>query len=159
MAHQVTLIPGDGIGPEISAAMREVVEASGVSIDWHVQEAGAHVMEEEGTPLPEHVLDSIRETGTAIKGPVTTPVGSGFRSVNVALRRVFDLYACVRPCLSMPGDGSRYDGVDLVTRKTSTRASSSTRVARALVPSSMPLPRRGPASSSPTPPFRSSPSA
>ena len=114
MAHQVTLIPGDGIGPEISAAMREVVEASGVSIDWHVQEAGAHVMEEEGTPLPERVLDSIRETGTAIKGPVTTPVGSGFRSVNVALRRAFDLYACVRPCLSMPGDGSRYDGVDLV---------------------------------------------
>lgn len=114
MAHQVTLIPGDGIGPEISAAMREVVEASGVSIDWHVQEAGAHVMEEEGTPLPGRVLDSIRETGTAIKGPVTTPVGSGFRSVNVALRRAFDLYACVRPCLSMPGDGSRYDGVDLV---------------------------------------------
>ena len=114
MAHQVTLIPGDGIGPEISTAMHEVVEASGVSIDWHVQEAGAHVMEEEGTPLPERVLDSIRETGTAIKGPVTTPVGSGFRSVNVALRRAFDLYACVRPCLSMPGDGSRYDGVDLV---------------------------------------------
>ena len=114
MAHQVTLIPGDGIGPEISTAMREVVEASGVSIDWHVQEAGAHVMEEEGTPRPERVLDSIRETGTAIKGPVTTPVGSGFRSVNVALRRAFDLYACVRPCLSMPGDGSRYDGVDLV---------------------------------------------
>lgn len=114
MAHQVTLIPGDGIGPEISAAMREVVAASGVDIDWHVQEAGAKVMEAEGTPLPEHVLDSVRETGTALKGPVTTPVGSGFRSVNVALRRAFDLFACVRPCLSMPGDGSRYDGVDLV---------------------------------------------
>ena len=114
MSHQVTLIPGDGIGPEISDAMVKVVEATGVSIDWHVQEAGAHVMEAEGTPLPERVLDSVRETGTAIKGPVTTPVGSGFRSVNVALRRAFDLYACVRPCLSMPGDGSRYDGVDLV---------------------------------------------
>ncbi len=114
MSHQVTLIPGDGIGPEISDAMVKVVEATGVAIDWHVQEAGAHVMEAEGTPLPERVLESVRETGTAIKGPVTTPVGSGFRSVNVALRRAFDLYACVRPCLSMPGDGSRYDGVDLV---------------------------------------------
>ena len=114
MAHQVTLIPGDGIGPEISDAMREVVAATGVRIDWHVQTAGAAVMEREGTPLPERVLDSVRETGTAIKGPVTTPVGSGFRSVNVALRRAFDLYACVRPCLSMPGDGSRYDDVDLV---------------------------------------------
>ena len=114
MAHQVTLIPGDGIGPEISDAMREVVAATGVRIDWHVQTAGAAVMEQEGTPLPERVLDSVRETGTAIKGPVTTPVGSGFRSVNVALRRAFDLYACVRPCLSMPGDGSRYEDVDLV---------------------------------------------
>ncbi|WP_307739882.1 isocitrate/isopropylmalate family dehydrogenase [uncultured Parolsenella sp.] len=114
MAHEVTLIPGDGIGPEISAAMREVVAATGVDVNWRVQEAGASVMEAEGTPLPERVLDSIRETGTAIKGPVTTPVGSGFRSVNVALRRAFDLYACVRPCLSMPGDGSRYENVDLV---------------------------------------------
>ena len=114
MRHQVTLIPGDGIGPEISAAMREVVEATGVGIDWHVHQAGAKVMDEEGTPLPERVLDSVRETGTAIKGPVTTPVGSGFRSVNVALRRAFDLYACVRPCTSMPGDGSRYEDVDLV---------------------------------------------
>ena len=122
MAHQVTLIPGDGIGPEISAAMREVVAASGVDIDWHVQEAGAKVMEAEGTPLPERVLDSVRETGTALKGPVTTPVGSGFRSVNVALRRAFDLYACVRPCLSMPGDGSRFDGVDLVIVRENTEA-------------------------------------
>ncbi len=114
MSHLVTLIPGDGIGPEISEAMLEVVGATGVDIEWVRQEAGAHVMEAEGTPLPERVLDSIRETGTAIKGPVTTPVGSGFRSVNVALRRAFDLYACVRPCLSMPGDGSRYEDVDLV---------------------------------------------
>lgn len=163
MAHQVTLIPGDGIGPEISAAMREVVVASGVSIDWHVQEAGAHVMEEEGTPLPERVLDSIRETGTAIKGPVTTPVGSGFRSVNVALRRAFDLYACVRPCLSMPGDGSRYDGVDLVIVRENTEdlyaGIEFDEVARALVLSSTPLPRRGPAPSSLTPRFRLSPSA
>ncbi len=114
MSHLVTLIPGDGIGLEISEAMLEVVGATGVDIEWRRQEAGAHVMEAEGTPLPERVLDSVRETGVAIKGPVTTPVGSGFRSVNVALRRAFDLYACVRPCLSMPGDGSRYDGVDLV---------------------------------------------
>ena len=114
MSHLVTLIPGDGIGPEISEAMLEVVGATGVDIEWVRQEAGAHVMEAEGTPLPERVLDSIRETGTAIKGPVTTPVGSGFRSVNVALRRAFDLYACVRPCLSMPGDGSHYEDVDLV---------------------------------------------
>ena len=114
MSHLVTLIPGDGIGPEISEAMLEVVGATGVDIEWVRQEAGAHVMDAEGTPLPERVLDSIRETGTAIKGPVTTPVGSGFRSVNVALRRAFDLYACVRPCLSMPGDGSRYEDVDLV---------------------------------------------
>ena len=114
MAHDVVLIPGDGIGPEITSAMRRVVEATGVEINWNVQEAGAGVMDEYGTPLPEHVLDAIAQTKVAIKGPITTPVGTGFRSVNVALRKHFDLYSCVRPCLSQPGDGSRFRGVDLV---------------------------------------------
>ena len=114
MAHEVVLIPGDGIGPEITSAMRRVVEAAGVEISWDVHDAGASVMDEYGTPLPEHVLDAVRERKVAIKGPITTPVGTGFRSVNVALRKEFDLYACVRPCLSQPGDGSRYEDVDLV---------------------------------------------
>ena len=114
MAHDVVLIPGDGIGPEITAAMRRVVEATGVQINWNVQEAGAGVMGEYGTPLPQHVLDAVAKTKVAIKGPITTPVGTGFRSVNVALRKYFDLYACVRPCLSQPGDGSRFRDVDLV---------------------------------------------
>ena len=114
MAHDVVLIPGDGIGPEITQAMRRVVEATGVQINWNVQEAGAGVMDEFGTPLPQHVLDAVAQTKVAIKGPITTPVGTGFRSVNVALRKHFDLYACVRPCLSQPGDGSRFRDVDLV---------------------------------------------
>lgn len=114
MAKDVVLIPGDGIGPEITRAMRRVVDATGVGIAWHEVQAGAAVMEREGTPLPEHVLDEVRRVGVAIKGPVTTPVGTGFRSVNVALRQAFNLYACVRPCLSLPGDGSRYRDVDLV---------------------------------------------
>ena len=114
MAHEVVLIPGDGIGPEITEAMRRVVDASGVDIAWKTVDAGAGVMDEYGTPLPQHVLDAVRETKVAIKGPITTPVGTGFRSVNVALRREFDLYSCVRPCLSMPGDGSRYTDIDLV---------------------------------------------
>ena len=114
MAHDVVLIPGDGIGPEITEAMRRVVEATGVSITWHVEQAGAGVMDEYGTPLPQRVLDAVSKVGVAIKGPITTPVGTGFRSVNVALRHAFNLYACVRPCLSLPGDGSRYRDVDLV---------------------------------------------
>lgn len=114
MAHEVVLIPGDGIGAETSEAMRRVVDASGASIVWRVVQAGAGVIDEYGTPLPEHVLDAVREVGVAIKGPVTTPVGTGFRSVNVALRQAFDLYACVRPCHSLPGDGSRFHDVDLV---------------------------------------------
>ena len=112
--HKVVLIPGDGIGPEITSAMRRVVEATGVNIAWDVHEAGAGVMDEYGTPLPQHVLEAVRDTRVAIKGPITTPVGTGFRSVNVALRKEFDLYACVRPCLSQPGDGSRYKDIDLV---------------------------------------------
>lgn len=113
MAHDVVLIPGDGIGPEITSAMRRVVEATGVEIAWKVVNAGAGVIKEYGTPLPQPVIDAIAETGIAIKGPVTTPVGSGFRSVNVALRQTFDLYACVRPCVSLPGATSRYHDIDL----------------------------------------------
>ena len=114
MAHEVVLIPGDGIGPEITSAMRRVVDATGVAIEWDVRDAGAGVMEAYGTPLPQHVLDAVGRAKVAIKGPITTPIGTGFRSVNVALRKHFDLYACVRPCLSQPGDGSRYEGVDIV---------------------------------------------
>jgi len=114
VTYKITMIPGDGIGPEISAAMRAVVEATGVAIDWDIQEAGADVMDEYGTPLPEHVLESIRRNKVAIKGPITTPIGTGFRSVNVALRKELDLYACLRPCLSLEGVKSRYADIDLV---------------------------------------------
>lgn len=112
--HTVTLIPGDGIGPELTSAMRRVVEAAGVDIQWEIAEAGAGVMEKYGTPLPEGVLESIRRNRVAIKGPITTPIGTGFRSVNVAIRKELDLYACLRPCFSIPGNGSRYDDIDLV---------------------------------------------
>jgi isocitrate dehydrogenase (NAD+) len=115
MAHRVTLIPGDGIGPELTEATRRVLEASGAEFDWDVQYAGTDVMDEhEGNPLPDHVLDAIRETGVALKGPITTPVGSGFRSVNVGLRKALDLYGQVRPCKSYEGVRSRFDDVDLV---------------------------------------------
>ena len=112
--HTVTLIPGDGTGPEVSEAMRRCVEATGVAIQWEMQQAGADTMEEHGTPLPESVLDSIRKNRVAIKGPITTPVGTGFRSVNVALRKQLDLYACLRPSKYYEGVKSRYPGVDLV---------------------------------------------
>jgi isocitrate dehydrogenase (NAD+) len=112
--HRVTLIPGDGVGPELSEATRRVLEATGVGFEWDVQDAGADVVDRYGTPLPEHVLESIRRTGVAIKGPITTPVGSGFRSVNVALRKELDLYACLRPCKWYRGVRSRYEGVDVV---------------------------------------------
>jgi len=115
MAHRVTLIPGDGTGPELTEATRRVLEATGVEFDWDVQHAGTDVMEEnEGNPLPDHVLDAIRETGVALKGPITTPIGGGFRSVNVGLRKALDLFAQVRPCKSYPGVRSRFDDVDLV---------------------------------------------
>jgi isocitrate dehydrogenase (NAD+) len=114
MTYRVTFIPGDGVGPELSEATRRVLEATGVGFDWDVQDAGADVMERYGTPLPELVLDSIRHTKVAIKGPITTPVGSGFRSVNVALRKELDLYACLRPTKSYPGVRSRYEDVDVV---------------------------------------------
>jgi isocitrate dehydrogenase (NAD+) len=112
--HRVTLIPGDGTGPEIAEATRRVLEATGVKFDWDVQHAGVDVMEEYGTPLPDQVLESIRSTKVAIKGPITTPVGTGFRSVNVALRKELDLYMCLRPCKSYPGVRSRYEDIDLV---------------------------------------------
>jgi isocitrate dehydrogenase (NAD+) len=114
VAHTVTFIPGDGTGPEIAEATRRVLEATGVDFDWDVQEAGVDIMETAGTPLPDSVLESIRRNGVAIKGPITTPVGTGFRSVNVALRKQLDLYACLRPCKSYPGVRSRYEDVDIV---------------------------------------------
>ncbi len=112
--HTVTLIPGDGIGPEITTAMRRVVEATGVDIEWEIADAGEHVMAEYGTPLPDHVIESVRKNKVAIKGPVTTPVGTGFRSVNVALRKALDLYVNLRPAFSIPGTGARYDDIDMV---------------------------------------------
>ena len=115
MPHRVTLIPGDGIGPELSDATRRVLEATGVEFDWDVREAGADVMAKHGgNPLPDSVIESIAHTGVAIKGPITTPVGTGFRSVNVALRKALDLFAQVRPCKSYAGVRSRYSDVDLV---------------------------------------------
>src|SRR5207302_6153997 len=112
--HRVTLIPGDGVGPEVSEATRRVLEATGVQFDWDVQNAGLGVMEKYGTPMPEPVLQSVRRNKVAIKGPLTTPVGKGIRSVNVALRKALDLYALVRPCKWYPGVRSRYEGIDLV---------------------------------------------
>jgi isocitrate dehydrogenase (NAD+) len=112
--HRVVLLLGDGTGPELAAVARRVLDATGVAIDWVEAEAGVDVHAREGTPLPARTLDAIREAGVALKAPITTPVGTGFRSVNVALRKEFDLYACVRPCKSYPGVRSRYEGIDLV---------------------------------------------
>jgi isocitrate dehydrogenase (NAD+) len=121
MAHRVTFIPGDGTGPEIAEATRRVLEASGAALEWDVQQAGADVMDQfGGNPLPDHVLDSIKQNGVALKGPITTPVGTGFRSVNVALRKTLDLYGQVRPCKSYPGVRSRYEEVDLVVVRENT---------------------------------------
>jgi isocitrate dehydrogenase (NAD+) len=115
VAHRVVLIPGDGTGPELTEATRRVLEATGAELEWDVREAGADVMEKHGgNPLPPDVLDAIRETGVALKGPITTPVGGGFRSVNVALRKELDMYGQVRPCKSYPGVRSRFDDVDLI---------------------------------------------
>lgn len=112
--HTVTVIPGDGIGYEVSEAARRVIDATGVDIEWDVQNAGLDVVEQYGQPMPDHVLESIRKNKIAIKGPLTTPVGKGIRSVNVALRRELDLYALVRPCKWYRGVRSRYQDVDLV---------------------------------------------
>jgi isocitrate dehydrogenase (NAD+) len=114
MAHRVTLIPGDGTGPELTEAARRVLEATGVGFDWDVRHAGVDVMEEAGTPLPDETLASVKENKVALKGPITTPIGTGFRSVNVALRYELGLYACLRPCKSYEGVRSRYENVDLV---------------------------------------------
>ena len=114
MGHRVTLIPGDGTGPELTEATRRVLEATGVSLDWDLRHAGIEVMEEAGTPLPQDTLDSIKRSGVALKGPITTPIGTGFRSVNVALRHELELYACVRPCKTYAGVRTRYEDVDIV---------------------------------------------
>lgn len=114
MVHNVTLIRGDGVGPELVAAAKRVLEATGVDFNWDIQEAGVDIMETAGTPLPPSVLESIRRNKVALKGPITTPIGTGFRSVNVALRKELNLYACVRPCKYYPGIRSKYTDVDLV---------------------------------------------
>jgi isocitrate dehydrogenase (NAD+) len=114
MKHTITLIPGDGIGPEITRAMVKVVDATGINIKWDTVNAGAEVYKQEGTVLPDSVINSLKKNKVGIKGPITTPVGSGFRSVNVAMRKLFNLYACVRPCKSYPGVKSRYSDIDLV---------------------------------------------
>ncbi len=114
MAHHVTLIRGDGTGPELVEATRRVLEGTGVAFEWDVVEAGVDIMETAGTPLPDNVLASIRKNKVALKGPITTPIGTGFRSVNVALRKELDLYACIRPCKSYVGVRSRYENIDLV---------------------------------------------
>jgi isocitrate dehydrogenase (NAD+) len=114
MTHRVTLIPGDGIGPELAEATRRVLDASGVAFDWEVVDAGEAVMAQYGTPLPEHILESIKRNRVALKGPITTPVGEGFRSVNVTLRQALGLYANLRPARSMQGLETRYEDVDLV---------------------------------------------
>jgi isocitrate dehydrogenase (NAD+) len=120
MTYRVTLIPGDGTGPELVEATRRVLEATGVSFDWDVQEAGTDVMDKYGTPLPEMVLDSIRENKVGLKGPITTPVGTGFRSVNVAIRMALDLYANLRPARYMQGVRSRYEDIDIVAVRENT---------------------------------------
>ncbi|MCM8811893.1 MAG: isocitrate/isopropylmalate dehydrogenase family protein [Candidatus Omnitrophica bacterium] len=114
MAYKVTFIPGDGIGPEVAEAAKVCVDATGVKIDWETHKAGEEAIADFGTPLPDALLESIRRNKVALKGPITTPIGKGFRSVNVALRQALDLYACVRPCRLYPGIPSHYDKVDLV---------------------------------------------
>ena len=120
MSYKVTLIPGDGSGPEVIAAAKRVVEATGVAIEWEQAEAGAAMIEKYGTPLPDETIESIRRNGVALKGPVTTPVGTGFRSVNVAMRKIFDLYANVRPAKTYPGVITRFENIDLVVVRENT---------------------------------------
>ena len=120
MPYTVTLVPGDGTGPELTEATRRVLEATGVGFTWDVQQAGVDVMETAGTPLPPETLESIKRNGVALKGPITTPIGTGFRSVNVALRHELGLYACIRPCKTYAGVRSRYEGVDVVVVRENT---------------------------------------
>ena len=114
MPHAVTLIPGDGTGPEITRATRRVLEATGVQFEWDVRQAGAEMLEKNGTILPEEVIESIKRTKVGLKGPITTPIGRGQRSANVALRKRLDLYANIRPAKTYHGLRSRYDNIDLV---------------------------------------------
>lgn len=118
--HNITLINGDGIGPEISDSVAKIIKASGLEINWDVQSAGSDVIEKEGTALPKRVLDSIKKNKVALKAPVTTPIGKGFRSVNVQLRKDLDLYANLRPCKNLPGVKTRFDNVDLVVVRENT---------------------------------------
>jgi len=118
--HKITLIPGDGVGPEIVDVARRCIDATGIKIDWETVEAGAEVMDRHNTPLPEHVIESVKRNRIALKGPITTPVGEGFRSVNVQMRKVLDLYACVRPCKYYPGVNSRYKDIDIVVVRENT---------------------------------------
>ena len=117
---RVTLIKGDGIGPEITASVVKIIEAAGVKIDWDIQTAGSDLIEIEGTPLPERVLESVKKNKIALKSPVTTPIGKGFRSVNVQLRKELDLYANLRPCYNLPNIKTRYDNVDIVVVRENT---------------------------------------
>ena len=114
MSKVVTLIPGDGIGPEVCQATKDIITASGAAIEWDVREAGLPAIEKYGTPLPEDVIEALRRNKVGLKGPITTPVGSGFRSVNVTLRQILNFYANVRPLKNLPGVASRYENVDLV---------------------------------------------
>jgi isocitrate dehydrogenase (NAD+) len=120
MAHPVTLIPGDGIGTEVAAATQRVLVAADVDIEWHEVDAGAATIEQYGTQLPEHVLEAIRKDRVALKGPLTTPIGSGFASANVLLRKKLDLYACLRPAKTLPGVQTRYGDLDLVVVRENT---------------------------------------
>ena len=114
MVHRITLMPGDGVGPEVASAMKRCVEATGVKIEWDEEQVGEYAIKEFGTPLPEKVIQSIRKNKIAIKGPIVTPVGKGFRSVNVQLRQALDLFACVRPCKYFEGTKSKVVDIDLV---------------------------------------------
>ncbi len=114
MGSKISLIPGDGIGPEITRATTRVLEASGLELDWDIAIVGEQALKEQGTPLPDSLIDTIRQRKLALKGPVTTPIGTGFRSVNVALRKKLDLYACVRPCRTFPGAPTPFRDVDIV---------------------------------------------
>ncbi len=120
MAYNITLIPGDGIGPEVVEAARRVLEATGIAFHWELSHAGSPAIEKYGTPLPQELLDSVRKNRVALKGPVTTPVGSGFRSVNVALRRELDLYACLRPCKIYAGAPTPFKNVDIIVVRENT---------------------------------------
>lgn len=118
--RKITLIPGDGIGPEITNSVVKIIEKSGLKIDWDIQTAGADVVEREGEPLPRRVIESIKKNGVALKAPVTTPIGKGFRSVNVALRKELDLYANLRPCKNLPNVKTKFDNVDIVVVRENT---------------------------------------